>query len=62
MTGRDGNDSVENDLISKTLESLRRAKEHSDKQKQVGEDIMALEEDMKANGSELLSPLSAFVY
>jgi hypothetical protein len=51
-TGRDGTEVLENDLLNRTLESLRKVKEYNDKQKELGDDIMALEGDMKANGRE----------
>ncbi|ETI19633.1 hypothetical protein G647_09467 [Cladophialophora carrionii CBS 160.54] len=49
-TGRDGTEVLENDLLNRTLESLRKVKEYNDKQKDLGDDIMALEGEMKANG------------
>ncbi len=52
-TGRDGTESVENDVLNKALESLRKIKEYSDKQEEIGKDIMALETEMKANGRKL---------
>ena len=48
MTGRDGTDH-ESDLINKALDGLRQAKDHSDQQKLFGDEIMALEEDIKTN-------------
>ena len=53
MTGRDGTEVLENDLLNRTLESLRKVKDYNDKQKELGQDIMTLEDDMKANGREL---------
>ena len=50
MTGRDGTESLENDFLNRTLESLRKVKEYSDKQQEIGQDIMALEAEMKTNG------------
>ena len=57
MTGRDGTE-VLDDLLNRTLESLRKVKEYSDKQQDIGQDIMALEAEMKANGRKLSKFLS----
>ena len=51
-TGRDGSGTevVENDLLNRTLESLRKVQEYNDKQQEIGQDIMTLEGEMKAHG------------
>ena len=51
-TGRDGSgtDTVENEVLNRTLESLRKAKEYNDKQHEAGQEILALEGEMKTHG------------
>lgn len=50
-TGRDGKESdLENDLLSRALESLRKAQGFNDHCKRLGTEIVALEEEIKAQG------------
>ncbi|OAG38137.1 hypothetical protein AYO21_07597 [Fonsecaea monophora] len=49
--GRDGKETeLENDLLTRALESLRKAREFNEKCKRIGQDIMALEDEIKAAG------------
>ncbi|KIV97730.1 hypothetical protein B0A52_06126 [Exophiala mesophila] len=50
-TGRDGKESdLENDILSRVLESLRKAQGFNDHCKRLGQEILALEEEIKAQG------------
>ncbi|KIW58536.1 hypothetical protein PV05_03046 [Exophiala xenobiotica] len=51
VSGRDGKETdLENDLLSRAIESLRKAQSYNDQSKQIGLEIITLEEDIKANG------------
>lgn len=51
MSGREGKETdLEHDLLSRAIESLRKAQSYNDQSKQIGQDIIALEEEIKANG------------
>lgn len=51
MSGRDGKETdLENDLLSRAVESLRKAQGYNDQSKRIGQEIVALEEEIKANG------------
>ncbi|KIV83323.1 hypothetical protein PV11_05357 [Exophiala sideris] len=51
MSGREGKETdLENDLLSRAVESLRKAQSYNDQSKRIGQDIIALEEEIKANG------------
>ncbi|KAL2435192.1 hypothetical protein ABEF95_014376 [Exophiala dermatitidis] len=51
MTGRDGKESdLENELLSRAVESLRKAQGYNDESKRIGQEIVALEEEIKLNG------------
>lgn len=51
-TGRDtGKESdLETDLLARVIESVKKAKEHNDNGQRVGQEIMALETEIKAVG------------
>ena len=50
-TGRDGKETdLENDLLSRSIESLRKAQGYNDQSKRIGQEIISLEEEIKANG------------
>lgn len=50
-TGREGKESdLENDILSRALESLRKAQGFNDHCKRLGQEIVALEEEIKAQG------------
>lgn len=54
MTGRDGKESdLENELLSRAVESLRKAQGYNDESKRIGQEIVALEEEIKLNGRKL---------
>lgn len=54
MAGRDGKETdLENDLLSRAIESLRKAQGYNDESKRIGLEIVALEEEIKANGRTL---------
>ena len=60
-TGRDGKESdVENDLLSRALESLRKAQGYNDHCKRLGQEIVALEDEIKAQGRTLAPFIYAF--
>jgi hypothetical protein len=50
--GRDASESngVENELLSRAIESLKKAKAHSERQQELQQQILALEGEMKTNG------------
>ncbi|KIX97284.1 uncharacterized protein Z520_06736 [Fonsecaea multimorphosa CBS 102226] len=49
--GRDGQATeLENDLLTRALESLRKARDFNEKCRKIGQDIMILEEEIKAAG------------
>ncbi|KIW94870.1 uncharacterized protein Z519_04848 [Cladophialophora bantiana CBS 173.52] len=51
-SGRDGKDTeLENDILTRVLDSLRKAKDYNGKCKKIGQDIMALEEEIKGSGT-----------
>ncbi|KAI1625948.1 SAGA-associated factor 29 [Exophiala viscosa] len=51
LSGREGKETdLENDLLSRAVESLRKAQSYNDQSKRIGQDIIALEEEIKANG------------
>ena len=51
VSGRDGKETdLENDLLSRAIESLRKAQSYNDQSKQIGLEIITLEEEIKANG------------
>lgn len=52
-TGRDNKEGdVETELLNRVIDAVRRAKEHNDNCRRLGEEIVALEEEIKAKGSE----------
>jgi hypothetical protein len=56
-TGRDNKDGdVETELLNRVIDAVRRAKEHNDNCRRLGEDIMALEEEIKLKGSKFSGP------
>ncbi|EXJ90848.1 hypothetical protein A1O1_03953 [Capronia coronata CBS 617.96] len=51
MAGRDGKETdLENDLLSRAVDSLRKAQGYNDQSKRIGLEIVALEEEIKTNG------------
>lgn len=56
LTSRDGGKEfdVEADLLARVLEGLKKAKELNDNSRRVGQEIMALEEEIKAVGREFV--------
>lgn len=51
MTGRDGKESdLENEMLSRALESLRKAQGFNDHCRRLGQEIVALEEEIKLIG------------
>lgn len=54
MTGRDGKESdLENEMLSRALESLRKAQGFNDHCRRLGQEIVALEEEIKSIGRTL---------
>ena len=57
VTIRDGKETdLENDLLSRSIESLRKAQGYNDHSKRIGQEIISLEEEIKANGRMSDSP------
>jgi len=53
-TGRDGKESdLENEMLSRVLESLRKAQGFNDHCRRLGQEIVALEEEIKLIGRKL---------
>ncbi|KIW14071.1 hypothetical protein PV08_06852 [Exophiala spinifera] len=51
LTSREGKEAdLENDYLSRVIEGLRKAQSYNDQSKRIGQEIMALEEDIKAAG------------
>lgn len=58
VSGRDGKEAdLENDLLSRAVESLRKAQGYNDESRRIGQEIMTLEDEIKANGRELNPPV-----
>ena len=54
MTGRDGKESdLENDLLSRAIESLRKAQGYNDESRRLGQEIVTLEDEIKTTGRML---------
>lgn len=49
-TGRDNTETLENELLTRTLEHLKKVQEYDEKQTALSQEILELEADMKANG------------
>lgn len=51
-TGRDAGkeNDLETDLLARIVEGVKKAKEHNDESQRIGQEIMALETDIKAVG------------
>ena len=61
MTGRDRQETdLENDLLSRAIESLRKAQGYNDQSKRIGQEIITLEEEIKANSSKLIHIFTPF--
>jgi hypothetical protein len=54
-TGRDAGkeNDLETDLLARIVEGVKKAKEHNDESQRIGQEIMALETDIKAVGRKL---------
>jgi len=56
-TGRDSSKDVdvEADLLARVIEGIKKAQGHHDRQRELGAEIMALEEEMKSGGKNCLT-------